>query len=662
MKSIKTKLVIYFSILIIISSVTLGVVTISMAGGALTEEAEKAIYSLALDAAKLTESRIETQVKTLEIIAASDEIKSMDWSVQQPELKSQIGKTNFSDIGIVLPDGKAYYSDGTITQLEDREYVQKALNGEVVISDLLTCRVTNELVFMYAVPIVRNGKVAGALIGRRDSEALNNIIQDSGFGKSGYAYMINSKGTVVAHPDREKVLNQWNPIEEAKNDESYKSVAQHFEKILREKTGVNSYSFDGNDLYAAYEPIDGTEWTVVVTANKSEVLSSIPKLQNTLILFVALILLVSIAVVYPLSVSITKPIIEVVRHSEKIAALDITEDVPEKYLKKKDETGKLSAAMQTITDSLKQIIGQINLSSEQVAKASKDLTASTKQSANTAEDVSKAVEEIASGASEQAQNIQNGSSKALLLGMSIEKDQEHLNSLNTASMKVKEVVEHGLSEIDNLLRITKESNDAIQEIYEVIVKNHDNSEKIGQASHVIASIAEQTNLLSLNAAIEAARAGESGRGFAVVAEEIKKLAEQSSQSIKEIDAVVNELQNNARHAVKAMDRVSAIAREHADSVTKSREKYLLIEQAMNDTLKVVELLNSSGHEMENYKEEIISSLQSLSAIAEAYSSATEEMAAAMQEQTVSIEEIARACEGLSRLAENLQNIIMKFKV
>ena len=106
--------------------------------------------------------------------------------------------------------------------------------------------------------------------------------------------------------------------------------------------------------------------------------------------------------------------------------------------------------MQTITDSLKQIIGQINLSSEQVAKASKDLTASTKQSANTAEDVSKAVEEIASGASEQAQNIQNGSSKALLLGMSIEKDQEHLNSLNTASMKVKEVVEHGLSEIDNL--------------------------------------------------------------------------------------------------------------------------------------------------------------------------------------------------------------------
>ena len=112
--------------------------------------------------------------------------------------------------------------------------------------------------------------------------------------------------------------------------------------------------------------------------------------------------------------------------------------------------------------------------------------------------------------------------------------------------------------------------------------------------------------------------------------------------------MVNELQNNAGHAVKAMDRVSAIAREHADSVTKSREKYLLIEQAMNDTLKVVELLNSSGHEMENYKEEIISSLQSLSAIAEAYSSATEEMAAACRSRLYRLRKLrgpVRDCPG-----------------
>jgi len=629
---------------------------------ALTNDAEKALYSLAFDAAKLTESRIETQVKTLEMLAMREDIKSMNWDIQQPVLQSQVTKTNFLDIGIVQPDGTTYYLDGTTSQLGDRDYIKKSLKGETSLSDLIVSRVTNELVFMYSVPIEREGKVVGALIGRRNADALNNIISDAGFGDSGYAYMINSKGTVVAHPDKDRVLNQWNPIEKAKNDETLESVAREFEKILQERIGVSSYSFQGNDLYDAYAPVEGTDWIVVVTANKNEVLSSIPVLQRDITIIVGVILLVSIALVYLIGYSITKPIIETVQHSEKIASLDITQDVPKKYLKKKDEIGKLSVAMQTITNSLKQIIGQIHSSSEQVSAVSEELTASTQQSATAAEDVSKTVEEIASSASDQAENIQKCSSKADLLGMSIKKDQEHLNNLNSASKKVKEVVEEGLTEIDNLLRITGESDGAIKEVFEVILKTHDSSNKIGQASNVIAAIAEQTNLLALNAAIESARAGEAGKGFAVVADEIKKLAEQSSASTKEINGIVSELQDNAQHAVKTMNRVSDITKEQADSVIKSKDRYMLIAQAMNDAIKVVEQLNASGQEMESLKNDIIAALQNLSAIAEENSAATEQMAASVQEQAASVEEIANTSEGLSNLAQNLQAIINKFKI
>lgn len=318
--------------------------------------------------------------------------------------------------------------------------------------------------------------------------------------------------------------------------------------------------------------------------------------------------------------------------------------------------------MLTITNSLKQIVGEINSSSEQVAAASEELTASTQQLTTTAEEVSKTVGEIASSASDQAQDIQKGSSKASSLGMSIEKDQEYLSNLNSASNKIKGVVEEGLQEIDNLLRITEESNVTVKEIYEVILKTCDSSDKIGQASNLIASIAEQTNLLALNAAIEAAREGGTGKGFAVVAEEIKKLAQQSSISTKEINGIVSELQNNAQNTVKTMNRVSDITREQADSVIKSRDKYMLIAQAMNDVINAVEQLNASGQEMENLKNDIIDTLQNLSAIAEENSAATEQMAAAMQEQTASFEEIANASEGLSSLAQDLQSIIKKFKV
>lgn len=661
-KSIKTRLIIYFSILILLSSISLGLISLQKSRKTLTKESEKSLTSLAFEASRLTESRIETQKQALEMTALRADIQSMDWKLQQPILQRQVERTNFLYIAVVQLDGSAYYSDGTISQLGDREYVKKALKGETNISDLLTSRVTNDLVLMYATPIEKDGKVVGALIGCRDGNTLSNIADDTGFGKEGYGYMINSNGIVVGHPDRDKVLNQFNPIEEVKNNESLRSLATLFEKVLVEKTGISSYFFEGNDLYAAYAPIKGTNWIFIITANQDEVLSAIPSLQKTIILVMLVILIVSIAITYLIGDSITKPVIKIVKQSEKIANLDITEDISENFINKKDEIGDLAKALQRITNSLRDIIQEISNSSEQVTVASEELTATSQQSATASQEVSKTIDEIAIGASEQARNTEEGSLKATLLGETIEKNQEYMRSLNTSSNKVTGAVNEGLEDIDKLYKITEESNGATKEIYEVILKTNNSSNKIGQASDVIFSIAEQTNLLALNAAIEAARAGDAGRGFAVVAEEIRKLAEQSSTSTKDIDEMVNELQNNAQDAVKTIERLSNISEEQTSSVINSKDKYMLIAEAMKESEKVVKQLNASGEEMEKTKSEILDILEKLSAIAQENAAATEQGTASIEEQTASIEEIAGSSESLSNLAQNLQSIIEKFKV
>jgi methyl-accepting chemotaxis protein len=296
-----------------------------------------------------------------------------------------------------------------------------------------------------------------------------------------------------------------------------------------------------------------------------------------------------------------------------------------------------------------------------LTKTANDLASNSQKAALAADEIAITIGEIAIGASDQAKDTGLGAVNIEGLGRTIEKEQENIKELNTSTNEVNRLKNEGIDILKDLTEKTHISSKAAQQINEIIVQTNENASKISNASEMIKSIANQTNLLALNAAIEAARAGEAGKGFAVVADEIRKLAEQSNGFTEEIAKIINELTEKTIFAVTTINEVIKVVSQQSDSVESTNTIFIGISGAIEKMKNITLVLNQSGQTMVLQKNEIIGTIESLSAISEENAAGTEQVSASIQEQTASITEIANASEILVKIADEMQSTILKFR-
>lgn len=425
-----------------------------------------------------------------------------------------------------------------------------------------------------------------------------------------------------------------------------------------------------HDYYTAYRPVYNPSGELIgalfAGAPKEDIdqliASYLEQLLPVFMLVGGVAMVIMLVVVFFVSQSLIGPLNELKEIATQIGKKDLTVTVPTKYQQRKDEIGAISVALMETTTALKTVMQSIQISSDKVADSAHVVNVNTTQTAKASEDVARAMNEVADGAQAQAQGIESGAEQGHLLGEKIDQNAKIVMELMKSNDQVHHAVDVGLTEIGELVSLSKQSERDTHAIAEKIKKTNDSATDISKASQVIASIAEQTNLLALNAAIESARAGEAGKGFAVVANEIRKLAEESTASTADIDDIVMNLQNSTTDAVEKMTDVLANFTKQSEKIQHNKKQYDTISAAIETSKQHVSALKTSGEDMRHYKDDIIAVLENLSSIAEENASSTEEVSASIEEQTAALDEIKSLGDVLLALSEGLNQEVNQFNL
>ena len=367
-----------------------------------------------------------------------------------------------------------------------------------------------------------------------------------------------------------------------------------------------------------------------------------------------------------IGIVVVNSMIRRIRHGaeivEAVAEGNLTVTVHEKELRVRDEVGDIDRAIANLQKRLSDIVSDIHEMCKNVNSASQSLSGHAEMSSSHLSQIDTAVNEIAQGAGTQAEETQETTENVIVMGDMIEKNNSQIENLNVNAEEMTKAGDSAIDTLKELETINGKTKNAIDVIYEQTNTTNESAMKIREAINLITDIAEETNLLSLNASIEAARAGEQGRGFAVVAGQIQKLAEQSNESARKIEAIVASLIEDSDKAVETMNEVRQIMEEQSEKVDKTSSMFRQLKTGIDQSVNAVDVIAESTREIDKTRVSVVDSCQSLTSIAEENAASTEETSAAVSELTGLMEKITSDSRSLKQIAEDLYEEFQFFKI
>ncbi|WP_379154508.1 methyl-accepting chemotaxis protein [Paenibacillus sp. sgz5001063] len=354
------------------------------------------------------------------------------------------------------------------------------------------------------------------------------------------------------------------------------------------------------------------------------------------------------------------PVKKVTAHLQRIANGDLTAE--DTRVGNKDEIGLLAKTVNDTNRTLLEIVNRIRSVEEIIAEQSEGLVNNVNATKEGGIQIALTMEELAKASGSQAEAAVDASRAVENMNNVIEKFagkgvelSEHSEQVRIKGDKGKELMESSVAQMNQIAEVVSQSMKAVEELN---LKNEGIFRLVGS----IRSISEQTHLLAINAAIEAARAGESGRGFAVVAQEVRKLSEDVQQTVSEITAITQGIQQDSREMVQQLRSGVEQTEEGSRKIMETGEALAEINKSVYGMSSTIEEMGNDLQQMTGASETMNEFSQHISALAQQSAASVEETSASAHEQVNSTNEVATGIEQLRSLLGELKESVTRFQV
>jgi len=668
-RSIGIRLFLYFFVVINVLVSTVGFISFAQSGKLIENQAANSQQLIAVQAGEklsLVLSRYEATALEMSI---SSEVMNLESSVRQhgndiiaqmevrSALQSKMTAYSFADASIeglyllaVQDDLPSYTTKGIIpANYQDFEWYQRAVESGsgfwIATEGKGPSGMASEPALGY-VRVVRSQtslQTLYVLLLEVKERRIQEVIGDA-LGEGGTVYLVDKDNKVLSSPNKADIAQ---PLLVELVGES-------------EEGGSFRQPVEGDEKLFVYSNVEGRGWKIVGMQSFAPLIAgtnSILALTSWMIFFGAI---AATLIGLMMAKQVASPIKYISKLMAKAGEGDLNIEAP--YRGRKDEIGSLANGFQNMIANIRALVMESHESVQEVLRTASELSEASNRTATSAKEIAIATEQIALGSSNVAVEAERVTDVTGILGSKMEQTVQAYEQMATVAADIRKSSEQGTVYMEELSVKTTETEKLTQSMVRKVEELQQSTGSILDILAMLNDIAKQTNILSLNATIEAARAGEAGRGFMVVADEIRKLADQSKQSIGTVGTITDRIRSEIDETVRLMEQAYPMFQEQISSVKQSNEIFITVNDRMGGFVEQLDSITEAVQQLESTQQTLADAMSSVSAVAEQSSASTEEVAGLSTEQLQVGESLVQLAKRLDEVSNRLRDTLNNFRL